>query len=1294
MNTPRHPIQSDRRGVALVLVLAFVSLFAAMLIAFFFSTGSSRREAAQFEAGVTTAQLADSATNIIMGQIADGARSWEVAPAKSTQRGSGLRLTYATQPGLLRTYDADGKPWRAFKLYSSDTMVTAKGSDWVVTQELANEVPKDWPAKPALYTDLNAPVLTPDPNGEITLPGSDQKYTANFPILDPSALSPTNRAPGSSTPQDGVEGFDLVSVPGFGGTESNGRPKIVAGYNPQSIPKPGTTGNPAPMPVQWLYVLQNGTITSPVKVSADGLTADWSNLADGNPNKPGKSNPIVGRIAFWTDDDTSKLNPNVHSEGIAWDRPWARSSNASSPYAEDQLRDRQPARMEYQRYAGHPATVSLSPLFGFIPQYAVPESDNFSLSDYNTRLLPYYNLVPRIGIGGSKGGTSTTYDNTVAIDPIVLDQDRLFATPDELAFTPTRTGTPFVKRRDLEKMKFFLTTGARSPETNLFNQPRLGLWMLQQEKEPNNGKGGGPVRPRNAKDELLAFCSTIGGYPYFFQRHSIYLREQVNNRLSHPTTAAMQVPEFGYVPPSSQRPSLDWEKVARNQDLYKYLQRLTEEPLPGFGGKLIDRYPAAQRDQILTEMVDILRLTNSYAIDKTLPPRYEYAPARQMPDAVSGETQIVPLIPNSAVGAGTKGFGRFPTITEAMLIFYDASLPTDPPRSKMRVLLALEPFTPNAGSWTWSPMVRYVVRGLEKVTIGDQSTLFAPRLVNFVTSRCGYGSGGNHNTAHTGTFAAFRYWGGSGNDKTKLIPASGATPDEEVNYPFVSKDIPIDPTKNSGKFGFGVGGDGLITVEIHSGYATAPTDETLVQTVQLRFPAMSLPLPRDAGADRNFQNRIDKDKYNLVNSADTVRSLEISPTGPSRGDLRIVSALKEVPDTFFAAYPGGADGAGYASDTPIIHSFRNGDGGVVNGGKIQSTLFAGGPRGNYIAARGMDGAKMADGSAGDWDNGPMGFMDGAYINKPDDYYGSVQGDWYDAPTNTPNRQISSGVVFGSLPIGVSPTNPDPWRTLVFSPVPAAGPQHPALRPSFAPGAKRVRDHLFLDFFTMPIVEPYAISEPLSTVAKVNLNYQIAPFSYITRATALHGVLKSTRICAIPTSATSYKSGAGAVVFRKPIDAVETLKGFEERFNDPAKGGMFRSASEICDMYLVPRGATLAQVKGNWWDGYKLTGDNAREAPYGQIYARTTTKSNTFTVHMRVQTLRKRPGSGDDWEVWRENVDTVTGEYRGATTVERYVDLGTGQKEAPSSIPDFATNTDATLDTFYKFRVVQTKKFNP
>jgi hypothetical protein len=32
---------------------------------------------------------------------------------------------------------------------------------------------------------------------------------------------------------------------------------------------------------------------------------------------------------------------------------------------------------------------------------------------------------------------------------------------------------------------------------------------------------------------------------------------------------------------------------------------------------------------------------------------------------------------------------------------------------------------------------------------------------------------------------------------------------------------------------------------------------------------------------------------------------------------------------------------------------------------------------------------------------------------------------------------------------------------------------------------------------MPVVEPYAISEPLSVAGRVNLNYQIVPFTNIT-----------------------------------------------------------------------------------------------------------------------------------------------------------------------------------------------------
>src|SRR4030095_11123117 len=110
----------------------------------------------------------ETATNIVMGQIADGTRSWEIPAANSIEKGKGVRLTHVPQPGLVRTYDADGKPGRTFKLYSNDTMVLKPGSEWVVSKELAAEVPANWPAKPAQYVDLNAPVLTPDANGDIT----------------------------------------------------------------------------------------------------------------------------------------------------------------------------------------------------------------------------------------------------------------------------------------------------------------------------------------------------------------------------------------------------------------------------------------------------------------------------------------------------------------------------------------------------------------------------------------------------------------------------------------------------------------------------------------------------------------------------------------------------------------------------------------------------------------------------------------------------------------------------------------------------------------------------------------------------------------------------------------------------------------------------------------------------------------------------------------------------------------------------------------------------------------------
>ena len=74
------------------------------------------------------------------------------------------------------------------------------------------------------------------------------------------------------------------------------------------------------------------------------------------------------------------------------------------------------------------------------------------------------------------------------------------------------------------------------------------------------------------------------------------------------------------------------------------------------------------------------------------------------------------------------------------------------------------------------------------------------------------------------------------------------------------------------------------------------------------------------------------------------------------------------------------------------------------------------------------------------------------------------------------------------------------------------------------------------------------------------------------------------------------------------------------------------------MYLVPAGLTLAATQNSFWPSNNQTGDNAREIPYGQIYARVTTQSNVYTVHMRVQVLQKRLNTPPNQ--WEEGRDTV------------------------------------------------------
>lgn len=795
----------------------------------------------------------------------------------------------------------------------------------------------------------------------------------------------------------------------------------------------------------------------------------------------------------------------------------------------------------------------------------------------------------------------------------------------------------------------------------MFNRPRISLWPLQQETDPNHGHTGCPDHPRTSQDDLFAACATLGRQPYFFQRFSVYMKGDIHNRGTHPNDPFAQ--QGALQPPSSQRPDLDW-KIERNHQLYRYLQNLTERPLPGVAGKVkfTDKL-GEDRDQLLTSMVDLLRTANDLK-PPTLPGSFAYSPPHDgtvgsgavLPHLGLG--QVVPLVPPAGTpGAGTKGTGRFPTIPETAFVLFQTR---DPATGKQALgaMLTFQPFASTAGPPTWAPLVRICVRGLDRFSIDGKSFEMPALATNlYAPSRtC------PHNTQ---AFMCARAMYSYQPDNTKTAGVKS----EEKNYPFYSLKLLPLPYGNGGLNFSG----GKITVEIHAGYfgkpgsaLVAPPPETLVQILTFDFPKATLPLP--PADTRTLDARVDG---RIILGKEVVRSIQVDPTGPTGGDLRLLSALPSSPANYFRPHPD------YFSTLSSAHSMRS-YGRYLPDADDDVQLFKGITSEYGVAANGLRGALLSGTKwQGDWDSGVGGHPEGAQYPRPDEGNNETNDGGYYAQTYSPEtgttwspqRQLPSPVVFGSLPVGVNPKAPKPWRTLLFCANPASGKNHP--------GWQQPRDHYLLDLFHMPVIEPYAISEPLSVAGRVNLNCQIVPFTYIRRDTALRGAFRATKIAAVSKSGTN----------RLGIDADETLKGFRGRFAD--KGGCFKTASELCEMYLVPDGAKLADMKDGdpdrwWWNGFKGTGDNLRESPYGHLYPRVTARSNTFTVHYRVQTLAHNAAAHPD--VWIDGSDAVLGEARGSTLIERHIDPDDAR------LRDFATDRKATLDDAYKFRVIRVQRF--
>lgn len=1380
-------------GVALVMVLLIVVLLSILVVSFFFDVRTETVSADSYAERTRVRMLADSVQSLAVAQIQKATEG--VSP-------DGKIVAWASQPGMIRTWDDAGSPVEAYKLYSSDQMVV--NGSFSSESDLLSDVPTDWKSRPAEFTDLNSPVLVEDPNGNVSRPGDNRKYAAHFPIISGNNLVSGQYAGKSVlTYEASIEGFGIETDWSSGGS--------IAPDN-----------NPVPMPVRWLYVLKDGTIAP----------------AGSGGSVPGASNenPIVGRVAFWTDDDTCKLNINTASEGAYWGRPYTTSK------LEKDLSRNIPAQNEFPTFPGHPAATSLSPVLGSI--FPIPANTNgvpdwLTASTYSSR-LPYYELIPRVTGGGSNGGTRTPTANQV----VNYDADRLYASVDEFIFKAKSSGAsrqendPAIDNEFLEQARFFLTAHSRAPEVNLFNLPRISLWPL----DPN---------VQNAKDKLIAFCSTFKGWPYFFQR----------------TVVPGASPDVSAFRNTSQSSTADWDKYPRNKQLYNYLQKLTDRPIPGLGGQLSAKYPGIYRDQILTEMVDFIRSGINITSTAGNPP-YHFVPPAGKP----GSGQVVPLTlsRDGSSGNDTRGFGRFITISEAALVLYRVN------QAAIKAMFVVEPYCPSPGLPPINPNFTIEIDGLEGFQVNGQSLqmpanarmtcdafqLSAPEsLIRLFPGLLPSGS-----TAYPATRLMF-YRRAS---DTNVVPRTAN------EYPFQSSGaIPLAEGASTVSLT-----GGRVTIRIYGpNDSSTPLQELVfdfrntsfdpIGKAVLQEPAI-IPAPEKvANVYYDFNTRIPairsavdiKDtlirkvpgNWSAVQTAnnsnpptgrgDVVRGMEPNIKAPLWGDQRALALVMKdntsnqhplfVRHPFYDWNPTqrllvsndtraslvydpqltdtgglrsynqrfaeslrsdelvfrGQFGA-YATQTnegEYNHSPGTGrKGTMMTGGSLISMLTGIIQRDAVPSVPyGLDGAYIRTKSGqilgyGDWDTGLGTTSDGPYINYPDQgnsntatgsyelavgdgrvivggYFG--RGDWGNetGATFSPNRQIASAVSFGSLATMVAPNSPDdmqPWRTLLFCPNPAAqttgnvqSTSHASTlaHPGFGrssdgknpyPPYSEPPDHAFLDLFTMPIVEGYPISEPMSTAGKVNMNYQIAPFTYIHRSTAIRGVLKNERLTAIPTGAptepnddNAYKSAGindrqgWTTQIRYGINLDEstgTLRQFEARFN---KGDLFRSASEICDLFLVPQqlrtpGYSLTYPAGanaptfgsgtdeidfignavaRWWDRFLATGDNLREEPYGRIYPRLTTKSNSYTVHVRVQALKKSPNTPPGAFVdpsGSGTTDLVTGEFRGSFQVERYLD----PNAVNSANVDFASvsldDPSNRLNRYYKYRTISSKEFKP
>ena len=143
----------------------------------------------------------------------------------------------------------------------------------------------------------------------------------------------------------------------------------------------------------------------------------------------------------------------------------------------------------------------------------------------------------------------------------------------------------------------------------MFNRPRISLWPVQQETDPNNGKPGCPDHPRTSQDDLFAACATLKQAALLFPalqrlhegRHST-IAARIPTIPLRSKAACTRRAASGRISIGESRAITSSTVICRTSPSARC------RAWPG-GVKFTDKL-GADRDQLLTSMVDLLRTAN------------------------------------------------------------------------------------------------------------------------------------------------------------------------------------------------------------------------------------------------------------------------------------------------------------------------------------------------------------------------------------------------------------------------------------------------------------------------------------------------------------------------------------------------------------------------------------------------------------------------------------------------------------------------------------------------------------